>query len=701
MRDMYMNKYIACKKGSTMVLLVIAIGVISLLGTSVLGVTMMNYKVKKTNTEIKEAFYMAESGLDYSYAKAYELVSEAVQHANKEAENFIALFSYDNPDLDSLMALYPLCIEKNEEDSELIGMNYTFIEKEIQKQAEKEFRRYYEEYLTTFNYDNKGNDDIKTAVATPAESNPAVTVSGNYEWTAMSGDDKEKMTLSITSEYKNKKNISRTTTVNLIVYTPEYNEPYIVETEVIPVNPFWKKLIVAENLTIMDNNSISFDGDVFINQNVILHGNGSVDFEKDLAVKEDVDMRSSKTINTKNVYTGNILLNGTGAKFLSSGLAVYVRDDLEMNKNGTEVNIEGNYYGFSHGQSGHDKSSSIIINDKAIDKLRIGGKTVLHGSSYIRVNRDNINYFDDASYQTGESLSIVGNYRAYMSPLTNDDAKTESGASLKENNIDFVDYNYLRLADSFKNGKKLNIYDKADYLYFYNEEYKDLDSLLGKIDIRDVYSIGSAIRGNEFTKSTYILDEDIDGSYEREYIKETGFLGFEKDDLELSSGETAGLKFDKQVMFNNMDDIDISGKDSSRYKIIGDSRNHILNEGTNIELIITNGSLDLDDTGNFTGLIVAKGNVNISGNINFKGAIISGGNITIDTAESKNFTYSRDIVLKIIADYNLYKTVFKQDTTGDTAKVTTFSTNKEITEGEKTVNVDFSSLLKFNNWNLK
>jgi hypothetical protein len=205
----------------------------------------------------------------------------------------------------------------------------------------------------------------------------------------------------------------------------------------------------------MDNNSISFDGDVFINQNVILHGNGSVDFEKDLAVKEDVDIRSSKTINTKNVYTGNILLNGTGAKFLSSGLAVYVRDDLEMNKNGTEVNIEGNYYGFSHGQSGHDKSSSIIINDKAIDKLRIGGKTVLHGSSYIRVNRDNINYFDDASYQTGESLSIVGNYRAYMSPLTDDDAKTESGASLKENNIDFVDYNYLRLADSFKNGKKI------------------------------------------------------------------------------------------------------------------------------------------------------------------------------------------------------------------------------------------------------
>lgn len=696
-----MNKYIACKKGSTMVLLVIAIGVISLLGTSVLGVTMMNYKVKKTNTEIKEAFYMAESGLDHSYAKAYELVSEAVQHANKEAENFIALFSYDNPDLDSLMTLYPLCIEKDEEDPELIGMNYKFIEKEIQKQAEKEFRRYYEEYLTTFNYDNKGNDDIKTAVATPAESNPAVTVSGNYEWTAVHGDDKEKMTLSINSEYKNKKNIYKTTTVNLIVYTPEYNEPYIVETEVIPVNPFWKKLIVAENLTIMDNNSISFDGDVFINQNVILHGNGNVDFEKDLAVKEDVDIRSSKTINTKNVYTGNILLNGTGAKFLSSGLAVYVRDDLEMNKNGTEVNIEGNYYGFSHGQSGHDKSSSIIINDKSIDKLRIGGKTVLHGSSYIRVNRDNINYFEDASYQTGESLSIVGNYRAYMSPLTDDDAKTESGASLKEDNIDFVDYNYLRLADSFKNGKKLNIYDKADYLYFYNEEYKDLDSLLGKIDIRDVYSIGSAIRGNEFTKSTYILDEDIDGSYEREYIKETGFLGFEKDDLELSSGEAAGLKFDKQVMFNNMDDIDIGGKDSSRYKIIGDSRNYILNEGTNIELIITNGSLDMNDTGDFTGLIVAKGNVNISGNINFKGAIISGGNITIDTVESKNFTYSRDVVLKIIADYNLYKTVFKQDTTGDTAKVTTFSTNKEITEGEKTVNVDFSTLLKFNNWNLK
>ena len=69
-----MKKKLFNNKGSTMVMLVIAVAVISLLGTSILAVTLMNYRIKLANTEMKTAFYLSESGLDRAYENAYKLI---------------------------------------------------------------------------------------------------------------------------------------------------------------------------------------------------------------------------------------------------------------------------------------------------------------------------------------------------------------------------------------------------------------------------------------------------------------------------------------------------------------------------------------------------------------------------------------------------------------------------------------------------
>ncbi len=125
-----------------------------------------------------------------------------------------------------------------------------------------------------------------------------------------------------------------------------------------------------------------------------------------------------------------------------------------------------------------------------------------------------------------------------------------------------------------------------------------------------------------------------------------------------------------------------------------------INDGTNL-IYINN---DVDDTYNLTsgtykGLIVTSGDIRISGDVNFTGAIVCGKDIIMNDSLSKTFKYDRNIVAKIIAEHNLHRTVFKQDTSTNTTAVTKFVT--QDTADDEIVNVDFSNLLKFNDWKIK
>ncbi len=51
-------------KGSTMVLLAIAMAVIMALGVSILNIAMMQYNIRNYSTDSKQSFYRAEDGLN-------------------------------------------------------------------------------------------------------------------------------------------------------------------------------------------------------------------------------------------------------------------------------------------------------------------------------------------------------------------------------------------------------------------------------------------------------------------------------------------------------------------------------------------------------------------------------------------------------------------------------------------------------------
>jgi len=186
-----------------------------------------------------------------------------------------------------------------------------------------------------------------------------------------------KMNVKIDSEFKSKDNITKNTSVEFNIKTPEYLETYTISTEIINVNPFWTKTITANNLNIQGINNVVFDGEVFVNNNLI-KDKGNVDFNHDLTVKRNIEfMRDDdktenvKVLNTKNIYSENILLNEEGAKLYAKcesdatvnypGILIY--DDLEMNSENQEVNIDGYYYGFgTGGDYTNELNSAIIIN---------------------------------------------------------------------------------------------------------------------------------------------------------------------------------------------------------------------------------------------------------------------------------------------------------------------------------------------------
>ncbi|SCG83297.1 hypothetical protein DW1_1727 [Proteiniborus sp. DW1] len=83
-----MNKLKYDSKGSTLIVLLLIISVIVLIGTMVMSLAVFNFKMKKTNSLVKQNFYLAEAGIEESLVIAKEFVAKAFDYAVSKAEEF-------------------------------------------------------------------------------------------------------------------------------------------------------------------------------------------------------------------------------------------------------------------------------------------------------------------------------------------------------------------------------------------------------------------------------------------------------------------------------------------------------------------------------------------------------------------------------------------------------------------------------------
>lgn len=75
--------------GSTLILVVIIIALITVLGMSILNISMNHYKIMQSNSEVKKAFYMAEDGLNRAYLRIFDLICEASEDSVEKADEYL------------------------------------------------------------------------------------------------------------------------------------------------------------------------------------------------------------------------------------------------------------------------------------------------------------------------------------------------------------------------------------------------------------------------------------------------------------------------------------------------------------------------------------------------------------------------------------------------------------------------------------
>ena len=143
-----------------------------MLGFTCLNITSAQYQIRKSNSEVKKAFYMSENGLNYAYSQVYELICEAAADSVDKADEF--------------MLTYPEDIEG--------AANF-----------------FYNSYK--LNVSSNIHSRVKS------NSNPAVKVT---DCSGLFSDGE--LTVSISSEYISDLGIVKTTSADIIILIPDYQK---------------------------------------------------------------------------------------------------------------------------------------------------------------------------------------------------------------------------------------------------------------------------------------------------------------------------------------------------------------------------------------------------------------------------------------------------------------------------------------------
>lgn len=597
--------------------------------------------------------------------------------------------------------------------------------------------------------------------------------------------------LLLQSQFK-AKNVEKTIRAQYEILVPNYNEPYYVERNnvTIPLNVVWSKAFcINGNLKIKGNFKVEGnvyakgkdDGGIEISQDRT-HAN----FKGNVCTMNNFNLLyENSNVNIEgNVYAGNVTIDegAKESKFIINpynGLdgALYTNNDLEINARRSTVDIGGGFYGlndintasFINSNAKPIVSSSILINTEDLgevdslgnivgSKLAIGNKAIIMGTAYVQVkdpsDRDSKKYIP--YYQTGESVAIKGNYKAYTNPLISDMAKYQyekdekgnitikkdsqgnpivrANGGYKEDNVVFDYINPLNLVRWFKPSedseekikKEMLVKDKSDYFNIFKEEKGSSSGLnLGRgiqlPDFKNIINTGVVVSNNE------IGSENNNNNYEGFIRKKQGVYAkavyrmedivqdededFKNSDYNtelynLYSSKNAEITVSTQVHFDNMRNLN---KDKNpKGDII------YLNNDENKELVLVGKNVDkralsedsdkyyklyLDETGNGRGIIITKGNVKIYGEVNFTGTIITNGDIIIEDNSNKSFKYDSNYVKRLIAyNYKYFENIFTHNSIGDSQNIETDSVIKQDnvigTVRDKLINISQWRIIK-------
>ena len=474
------------KKGSSLVIVLLVFSILTILGTAMLSLTLMSYKRRTAEAKIKTNLYMSESGLAEAYAIVGKYVDKAFEEGSEEVENELAdLLDEEKEKL------------KKGEGSEYIDDKGDVIESKIEAFQNQKFSSAYKNYL------EDKLDDLKTdlkkeinysefKINSGTGEKPIIDVITDKSDSAFNYANELSLVLQSTFTLDD---LKKTIQATYVIKVPQYSNASNSSSKIIRLtqNPVWTKAICADGDIKIENGTVDITGNIYVKGNeptvtnkdvgIILSNKaskfvvtGNVATSKNLEITYNENLSTnpgSEIVVNGNIYAKNLLISKkAGEDYGAKGSRVtinhldgsvsdgnlYVMDDMEVNAEKSTVNISGGFYGVSDGSQAAnntpDNSSSIIVNAEDIGEvdgstINIDKEAYIAGSAYISGLKHGAE--NDYKYQTGESVSIKGNYRAYTQPLLNDHSIVSNGETIDLNkNVKFEYYEPLALAQKYR-----------------------------------------------------------------------------------------------------------------------------------------------------------------------------------------------------------------------------------------------------------
>lgn len=734
------------KRGSSLIAVLLIFAVLSISGLSILALTVADYNARLTASKKVQSLYASDSGVNAVYGIMKKITLQATQKGNNDVNDYMKTFD-GSLDADHLKTKLNDIFKQSYQQtiSNYIVSNIASPHEYLRDGTCKDL-----EGNTISLYDSGDTN------------HPDITVTQNLEGSTPLIADKWEFNITskfFTSPINGQTSNKKTVTANIVLTNEDYQGSYSVSdaSQDISINPVWQ-------------NAISIDGDMKINSNIIVNGNVFVkgntpvvdtekvyskynggitigsddtnaiiaDFNNNVVTANSFNINGqNKTVTASNIYAGNVNVgkssnsvqtdssNCTLSVQDTNGVngMVYTDNDLSLYATNSQINID-KYYGINGiGLNGekravdkdYNSSSSIVVNANDIGLL--GGSSINIGDAIIN-GTANIN--TATPYETGESVAIKGNYRAYTVPIPKS-TETPYG----EDKVDFVYNKPLQLVNNFKNSDtSLTYAQKAEYFRKVYDLYpkglkKDGINIANLISsagvtvanggIKPVANDNSLIQSkqNEFAKMVYEMGDEthlgvsanadnspttLNNVYAQGKVNKTVFDG-------VSSGYqtntiaqvTLNGVTDSKNIDTNKSEVEVRTK-SKNVVILGQNSTYVPQDNDEVVDLTK-----MNNTDGTHGIIITSGNVTLSGIVNFTGTIIAGGNLTTMNDGLKKLTYDDSYVKKTIAsDYdNTYAKVFNQSTKTSTETVKVGTTFGKISNESNTIT---NKLVKLNNW---
>jgi len=724
------------KKGSSLIAVLLIFAVLSISSLSILSLTVSDYNVRITASKKVQSLYASDSGVNAVYGIMKKISSQATQIGNNAVDDYMKTFdgSLDTSELKTKL-------------NDIFKQSYqqsisTYISSNIASPHE---------YLNDGTCkDLEGNTMSLYDSATTNQPTIAVEENLDESYPIKANQWKFKIVSQFfTSPINDQTSNKRIVTADIVLPNNGYQGSYLVNPieQETSINPVWKNAISIDG-DMNINSDITVNGDIFVKgkmpvvatEKVYTKYNGGItigsendataimaNFNKNVVTSNSFNINGqNKTVNVAgNIYAGNVYVgkNNNSDQSDSSNCwltvhdpggikgMVYTDNDLSLYATNSHINID-KYYGINGIDENEEKravdkdynsSSSIIVNTDDIGTnsfIKIGD-AIINGTAFINT---------ETPYETGESVSIKGNYRAYTVPIPK-----STGTPYDEDKVDFVYNKPLQLVNNFKSpNTNLEYKDKAKY-------FREIDNLQAISLKKDGITIGNLIfsagvavangglkpeatdtsliqsKRDDFAKMVYEMGDDkhlgvptnddtstmLKDDYSQGKIYKDVFAGDEVAKRDVDGYQTNTIA---QVNLSKVDDCENIDINNSEVEVRTKSKNVVLlGEGSTYIPTANDEVIDLSKMGDPHGIIITSGNVTLSGKVTFTGTIIAGGDLTTINDGQKILTYDDNYMLKTIArDYtNTYGKIFNPNTTISTQNVTVATTVGENSNGTK------------------